>query len=168
MYSIFGASEQHPIREQCNMSNDMTDWLEKLYQLGHPYLPLAASLSLLTFIASLLLLPALCLMLPSDHFIAPSTTRQPSLSNTCFWLLRNTVALALLLLGILLLALPGQGLLTILFAIVMADFPGKQKLEQTLIRRRTIFQSANRIRKHYHRPPFIHPDEKFDRSINDS
>ena len=44
------------------------------------------------------------------------------------------------------LILPGQGLLTIVIGIFVADFPGKQTLERRLVANNKVFRAINWIR----------------------
>ncbi|WP_290538524.1 S-methyl-5-thioribose-1-phosphate isomerase [Alcanivorax sp.] len=64
----------------------------------------------------------------------------------------------LLVAGILMLVLPGQGLLTILIALMASTFPGKYRLERAIMRRPGVFRAANWIRRKYDRTPLKHPD----------
>lgn len=121
---------------------------------------MAATISFFMLIASVVLLPIICVRLPADHFVAPSeATARPSIPFLVA-LFRNLLALILLALGVLMLFLPGQGLLTILVAITIAVFPGKYRLELLIIRRPVIFKSINWIRERYRRPAIIHPDQQ--------
>ena len=49
--------------------------------------------------------------------------------------------------GLLMLILPGQGLLTILIGLILSDYPGKYKLEKKLISLRPINRYINWVRK---------------------
>lgn len=135
----------------------MLDWLHHLQQLAQPFLPWALGISLLSLAVSLLLLPAVCLLLPADHFVDSQRPARHPLLAILLWLARNVAALVLLVLGILMLVLPGQGLLTIFLAIACSDVPGKQRVERALMRRPSIYKAANWIRKRWHRPPFTPP-----------
>jgi hypothetical protein len=76
-----------------------------------------------------------------------------------FWLvLRNVVGAAVLVMGIIMLALPGQGLLTILAAITIMNFPGKRRLEQRLMMIPSVLEAINRLRRRSGRPPLMRPD----------
>jgi hypothetical protein len=65
------------------------------------------------------------------------------------------LGLGLLLCGIAMLVLPGQGLLTILVGLSLLPFPGKDKLEQNLLARKSIRASLNWIRTKANKEPFI-------------
>jgi hypothetical protein len=72
-------------------------------------------------------------------------------------LLRNFVGLILLLLGVAMLVLPGQGLLTILAALSLMDFPGKRRLESRLMLQPRVFAAINRFRMRSGQPRLLSP-----------
>ncbi len=53
------------------------------------------------------------------------------------------------------LALPGQGLLTIIVGLIFLDFPGKYRLERKIIGNHAIFSGINWIRDKAGKPPLI-------------
>lgn len=66
---------------------------------------------------------------------------------------KNLVGFVLLLAGIAMLVLPGQGVLTILIGISLMDFPKKRLLEAKLIGQPLVFSGINRLRARFHKPP---------------
>ena len=54
---------------------------------------------------------------------------------------------ALILAGVAMLVLPGQGILTILMGVALANFPGKFTLERRLVRQPAVGRALNRIRE---------------------
>ena len=72
-------------------------------------------------------------------------------------LLKNLLGGALVILGFAMLLLPGQGILTLLIGISLLDFPGKRRLEISIVCRPRIQQWIDRIRKKAGRPPLILP-----------
>ena len=74
-------------------------------------------------------------------------------------LLKNTVGITFIVAGVLLLFLPGQGLLTLLVGLILTNFPGKYRLEQQLIRRPAIARTLNRFRERAQRDPFLIPED---------
>ena len=110
------------------------------------------ALSVVTFIGSLLLLPWLILRLPENYFVDPKRhiSRLHQTHPLVYLLLRlgkNLLGVLLLTAGIAMLVLPGQGLLTILIGISLLDFPGKFRLERSLVRRPGISKVINWIRR---------------------
>ena len=134
--------------------------LEPLYEFLLPWITLLTITGLVMVLASAVALPWLLLRIPAEYFVTKHRPKPDrSLFGWLIWLLRNFVAIVLLISGLLMLALPGQGLLTILIAISCSTFPGKYRLERAIIRRRMVFNAANWIRSRYHHPPIIHPDD---------
>ncbi len=66
-----------------------------------------------------------------------------------------TKAERLILLGIVLLVLPGQGVLTILLGIAVAEFPGKYRLERWVLSRRPVLRAVNGLRRGRRRAPLV-------------
>ncbi len=76
--------------------------------------------------------------------------------------IKGVVGLGLIISGIAMLVLPGQGLLTILIGISLMEFPGKRRLERSLIRRKPIYQTINWIRQKAGREPIVVPGRSGD------
>jgi hypothetical protein len=118
------------------------------------------AVSAFTFIATLVAIPILIARLPADYFISRPVrdwpTRHPAV-HIFLVVAKNVLGLVLLLAGVAMLVLPGQGMLTMLVGIMLLDFPGKRRLERWFIRRRPIRAAANWIRARRHRPPLQLP-----------
>ncbi len=116
-------------------------------------------LSALTAVGSLLLLPWLVANWPEDRFLpggprsTPMVGRHPFL-KVALAVLRNLLGVLLILGGILMLVLPGQGLLTLLLGVLLVDFPGKLELERRLVARPRVLSALNWLRCKTGRPPF--------------
>ena len=114
-------------------------------------LQLLGLISLLTFVGSLITLPWLVLRMRADYFIRHHQEvierhkRHPILT-VLICLLRNSLGLCLLIAGIAMLVLPGQGILTMVLGFSVMDFPGKHHLTDRIIANRKIQQSLNWIR----------------------
>jgi hypothetical protein len=134
--------------------------IESLYQTLLPWLPLITAIGVFMAIASTVAIPWLILRMPAEYFVSRSKPKPDrSLLGWLIWVLRNTVAATLLIAGLMMLVLPGQGLLTILIALAVSSFSGKYRLERAIMRRQSVFRAANWIRERYHRSPIIHPDD---------
>lgn len=118
-----------------------------------------ASISAITFIVSLFLIPWIISRLPEDFF-ARIRSRQKTENNNSFaynlimTLLRNIFGLTFLLAGIIMLFTPGQGILTIILGISIMVFPGKRRLFNLLIEKKSIQHSLNWIRCKADKPEF--------------
>jgi len=114
-------------------------------------------LSIGTLIFSAIFLPWALVRLPADYFISRPVrdwpTRDP-LRHALLVVLKNLVGCIFLLAGIAMLFLPGQGLLTILIAVLWLDFPGKRRVERWLIQLPGLRRAANWLRQRHGRPPF--------------
>jgi len=121
-----------------------------------------AIFSAVTFVASLIIVPIILARLPSDYFVNKKSnviatySKQPVLFILNKFV-KNIVGVLLILAGIAMLVLPGQGVLTILIGLGITNFPGKYKLERKLVRNQTVFKSLNWMRKRASVEPFVYP-----------
>jgi hypothetical protein len=83
---------------------------------------------------------------------------QPAVVRAVLRVGKNLFGVALVLLGIIMLVLPGQGVLSIILGLSLVDFPGRRALQCKLIRRPKVIDSINWIRKKFHRPPLKMPE----------
>ena len=72
-------------------------------------------------------------------------------------LLKNLLGAALVLLGLVMLVTPGQGLLTLLAGLLLMNFPGKYQLERWLVMRPGVLRALNWLRARQGQVPFEHP-----------
>ncbi|MGV6806616.1 MAG: PGPGW domain-containing protein [bacterium] len=120
--------------------------------------------SIAVFIVSLLSMPWLVSQIPEDYFArddrrpTPWKTLHPAFRLTIL-ILKNLFGLTLLLGGILMLILPGQGLLTIMMGLLLMDYPGKFRLERWLVSRPTIEKLINWMRDKRGRKPLQIPQD---------
>lgn len=115
------------------------------------------TLSIGSILLSVAFLPFVVVRLPEDYF-----ARSPGESLWSDWslrrkaraILRSLLGLVLVAVGIALLFLPGQGVLTILAGVVLAEFPGKFRIERWILRRETVRSALNAIRGRVGKEPF--------------
>lgn len=133
------------------------DLLQKPIQFlkGHEGLLVTVSaVSLGLFVLGALAGPFIVARLPEDYFVAPPrSVRDRSPGRIFLWVLRNLLGVALVLVGIALLVLPGQGALTILAGVFFMDVPAKQALLRRFARSERVRRSLNWIRERLHRAP---------------
>ena len=119
-------------------------------------------LSLLLFVATLVVFPLIIIYLPEDYFVrqcrdpAYQSRHHPAAWFTLM-LLKNILGTVLVLAGLAMLVLPGQGLLTILIGVTLVNFPGKFALERRIVRRPRVSKTLNRIRARAGKPPLEIP-----------
>ncbi|HBR92797.1 PGPGW domain-containing protein [Coraliomargarita sp. SDUM461003] len=119
---------------------------------------LLASISLFACVLSLILLPLSIIRLPADFFIRePSPRKALSPIRIILHFAKNLVGGLLLFMGIIMVFIPGQGILTMLFGISLMDFPGKRRLEIKIVKAPRVTRSLNWLRHKADKPAFILP-----------
>jgi hypothetical protein len=132
----------------------MLQWLQENQTL----LWWLTGLSLLAFVGTLLVVPALDVRIPHDYFAHPErppgrwAQSHPAL-RLAARVAKNVIGGLLVLVGLALLVLPGQGLLTILLGFLMLDFPGKYAFEKRLIARPRVRAALDWLRRRASREP---------------
>ena len=68
---------------------------------------------------------------------------------------KNVVGIVFVVVGLVLLLLPGQGLLMILIGLLLMDFSGKRRLERRIVARPAILKAMNAMRRRRGHPPLV-------------
>ena len=114
------------------------------------------SISLFVFLFSLLSIKWLVSLIPEDYFINKKDSKIKT-NNILIWytvlVFKNLIGYSLILGGIMMLVLPGQGLFTIIIGLMMSNYPGKYSLEKKFIAIPTILKSINWLRRKSNKPP---------------
>ena len=120
---------------------------------------LLGSLSIFILIISVFMMVLIISFLPENYFKSENRNLIFSVQNSRYPLLKllvlitkNFLGILLLLSGILMLVLPGQGILTIITGLVFMDYPGKYKFERKLLRQKGVINSINWIRSRLSKP----------------
>jgi hypothetical protein len=68
---------------------------------------------------------------------------------------KNLAGVVMFLLGFVMAlpGIPGQGVLTMIIAVTLIDFPGKRELERRLVSRPWVLKHLNNVRRRFHRAP---------------
>ena len=74
-----------------------------------------------------------------------------------FYGLKNLLAIVLILLGLIMLVTPGQGLITVLAGLALLDVPGKRPAERWIISRPPLLGAINKLRAKWKRAPLEVP-----------
>jgi hypothetical protein len=118
--------------------------------LSHPALLWGLGcFSVMAVLASVLLVPRYLASLPPDYLHG----KRRDGSSVPLRIARNVFGIVLVLLGIAMLLLPGQGLLTLLVGLLLIDFPGKQRLIRRVLGRPKILNLVNKLRARHQVPP---------------
>ncbi|MCW8956559.1 MAG: hypothetical protein OQL09_06720 [Gammaproteobacteria bacterium] len=121
-------------------------------------------ISIVGFVMGLLLLPVMVTQIPVDYFMHNARHRliedsRHPLMRALVMSIKNLLGAVLLLVGIIMLFTPGQGLLTLFVGLMVMNYPGKYRLEGWLIRRPHVLSAINWLREKYKRPPLQLPDK---------
>ena len=115
--------------------------------------------SIFIFVMSIVIIPWLIVQLPPDYFNYKKRHTLASQRENLILVkivtgIKNMLGFLLIFLGILMLVLPGQGILTILIGLILMNFPGKYKLERKFVSSKSVLKSLNWIRAKSKKPPF--------------
>src|SRR5262245_55936523 len=101
-----------------------------------------AAASVVMFVGSLVLVPAVIVRMRADYFVG---RRRPRGGRSKGWWSRhgaarvalkvgkNVLGVVLVAAGAVMLVLPGQGVLAVLAGVMLLDFPGKYRVERWLV-----------------------------------
>lgn len=107
---------------------------------------------------TLVIVPALVIRIPDDYFSHARRERTEwaehhPVIRMIILTGKNLLGYVIILMGIAMLVLPGQGMLTIVIGLIMVNFPGKYQFERWLVTRKPVFRSINWFRAKASRAP---------------
>ncbi|MBL7067394.1 MAG: hypothetical protein ISS29_05995 [Candidatus Marinimicrobia bacterium] len=110
-----------------------------------------ASLSALTFLGTILMIPVLIIRMLPDFFDPEQRAiylqRRHPVMRFILVLLKNILGLLFFFSGFVMLFMLGQGLLTMLIGLSLINFPGKRNLERYIIQHPRVLPVINSLRK---------------------
>ena len=123
-----------------------------LWFAAHPSVLIGLGVSsIFIFILSLLGVSWFVAQIPEDYFL--TTKRSPSglekkapVLRLLLLIGKNFLGVCLIAGGLLMLVLPGQGLITIITGLLLIDYPGKFQLEQKIVSIPSVLRTLNWIR----------------------
>jgi hypothetical protein len=110
--------------------------------------------TLLIFGGSLVVTVGLIITLPDDYWRRTSRTAGRK-GHPLQSLVRNIAAVCLLTAGVIMLLMPGQGILTLLAGFFISDFPCRRRVIDALLKSSRIQGSLNHLRKRFGKDPFL-------------
>ena len=126
---------------------------------SHPEVLIGLGISsFFIFLLSILGISWFVAQIPEDYFLASKRKRskwqekKPILRLAVIFG-KNIIGLSLITGGLLMLVLPGQGLLTVVTGLLLINYPGKYKLEKKLVAIPSIFRALNWIRVKANKSP---------------
>jgi len=137
-------------------SSPMLDWF-----IDHQaWLWWVGAASLAMMVLGALLLPWLICRMPEDYFTEKYVQRRCELRRAHTWLsitlltLQNMLGIVLVVAGVAMLFLPGQGVLTILIGLLLLSLPGKRRMVHSIACRRSVCRPLNWLRQKRGHAPF--------------
>lgn len=138
------------------LENNLIDQISGIILNYKNFILWLGSISFLVFIFSLISIKWLVALIPSDYFIEDKRNKYQS-SYPLTWLIsiiiKNIVGYILIIGGILMLVLPGQGLFTIIIGLMLSNYPGKYFIERKFIALPSVLKTINWLRKKSNKPP---------------
>ena len=121
-----------------------------------------------SFFASSFLAVGFLVLLPEDYFLTGKLVGNKALSNggisrRPLKLFQQIAGIFCIILGFLLLFIPGQGLVVILVGLMLLDIPRLRTLELKIVRQQKVISTLNRVRVFFGQKPLIvlsHPKIK--------
>jgi hypothetical protein len=121
-----------------------------------------SGLSLVALVATVIGVPWVVARLPRDYFNQSHRAVWRDWGDEPWFALvlgglKNLLGALLVLLGMVMLVTPGQGLLTLLVGLLLMNFPGKYQLERWLVGRPGVLAALNWLRGRGGHEPFDPP-----------
>ncbi|MFK7995155.1 MAG: PGPGW domain-containing protein [Granulosicoccus sp.] len=136
------------------MITTLSDWLSQNSLL----LGLLAAGSTILLLASIVATPWLVAQLPDDYLLQlKSRQHRHPVVRMCVDIIRTLLGFTLIVFGLVMLVIPGPGLITLLMGISIARFPGKRRLLRYIASRESVFNSLNWMRRRHGKPALLHP-----------
>jgi hypothetical protein len=108
--------------------------------------------SVVMFVGTLVAVPIFFVRVPSDYFSRPRSAHSLPIR-----IVRTVVGLALVVIGIAMLVLPGQGVLTILVGLSILDLPVKDRIILRLLRNPKVHRAIDDLRRKHGKEPLVVP-----------
>jgi len=140
-----------------------SNMFESLVTFFNTYAVWVAAASLVSLVVGLATLPFLVTRIPADYFSHEhrhrlSAQQRNPLIRLFLAGIKNAVGAVLVVAGLLMLVLPGQGLLTLAAGLMIMNYPGKYALERWLIMRPYVLPAINKLRRRYNVLPLQSPN----------
>lgn len=116
-------------------------------------LEISLIVTLVLFVLSTLAIGVFFAVIEEDYFLVPHERSRWSV----FGVLKNILGAVLICIGVLLLILPGQGVLTILMGLALVDFPQKRKWIHIILAKGPVLKKINAWRARLKKPPLKIP-----------
>jgi uncharacterized membrane protein SpoIIM required for sporulation len=137
------------------------------------FLWVIGALSLIVFVGTLVAIPMLVIRIPADYFTRRKKLLRGSPQGHAWvrvlgLVLKNLAGIIFILSGIVMLALPGQGVISLLIGLMLVNFPGKLALERRVIEHQWVLRTINWMRLRARKPALKLPRKDFRMGSNEA
>ena len=138
------------------MENELLNQINQLIFNYKNFILWLGTISFLIFVFSIFSIKWLVALIPSDYFVNKTPSKFKS-KYPITWLLsviiKNLLGYTLIIGGLLMLVLPGQGLFTIMIGLMLSNYPGKYFIEKRFIAIPSVLKTINWLRQKSNQPP---------------
>ncbi len=118
--------------------------------------------STVMFLLGVIAMPWILIRLPQDFFLSfqqprPYISRLSRGKQVFLLVFKNAAGSFCLIVGLIMLILPGQGLLTIILGLTLMNFPGKHRLMRRMLSSYYVQKTLNWLRHRMGKKPFLFP-----------
>jgi len=149
--------ENDPLPILTSRLQEWIDWLSR----HSDWLTVFAALGAVAALASLIIIPMVIILLPNDYFTRyreSAITRVGSPLHLMGMIIKNLFGILFVLSGFVMLFLPGQGILTMLFGLSLVDFPAKHRVVLRILRYPKVLRMITWLRSKANRPQLEIPE----------
>ena len=133
----------------------MLDLALDIYNQYQDYIHLVVTFSALVFVVSLIFTPFLISKIPQDYFTNAQYHRLEinHFGHIVAVVIRSFFGFLLIVLGLVMLFTPGQGILSIIVGLFLMEFPGKNRIERKIIENDAAYKVLNWMREKFNQAP---------------
>lgn len=119
-------------------------------------------ISALMFFGSIVLAWFFIVKMPTDYLTNDQSRvhtfrKKHPVAGAVLMVCKNVFGMLLVICGIIMLFIPGQGVLFIFLGLTLIDFPGKRRIIRRMFKWRNTLKVINRIRRQSNQPPLEPP-----------
>ena len=140
----------------------MIEYISQFFEQYKDILIWLTIASLVMFVASIFLIPKFLKNMPIDYFINPKyhQVEVKGFKQIMIFIIKNIIGLFFIIIGVIMIFTPGQGVISIIIGLFLMQFKGKFYLEKKLIQNNITFNTLNWIRKKINKPNFERINER--------
>ena len=137
------------------MLNHIWKWIEAHQQI----LQWSVVLSIIMIVLAMLIIPIRIILLPQDYLLKKDdrTPFLTKLANKPYLIFKNLLGILLILAGIAMLILPGQGVIVLIIGLSLMNIPAKHRLMLRMMGHPRILRAINRLRSRANKPQLETP-----------